>query len=297
MTWLYIAVGAYLLFALANIGDKLVVSKFKTEPIVYAFYVGFLGIGTIILLPFDFVWPNLYQFSWLLIAGISFVFGLYFMYKAINLGETTRAITILGSIAPVFTFLLSYLFLDERLSGKQIAALALLILAVIVISWPQKGKGKFNKEQVFWAVIAGLVMASNYVLVKYIYLILPFIAGFAWVRVFGFLTAVAILLLPHNRRLIKIDWARPKAKKGKLLLGIQIVGGLGVIGQNYAFNLASATLVNALQATQYASVFILASLLGKKIPQLKENLNYKQVIQKIIAIILIAIGLYSLSLK
>lgn len=297
MTWLLITVIAYLLFAFANVGDKLVVSKYKTEPIVYAFYVGVMGIVTIVLLPFDFAWPNLIQSGWLMFAGVTFVFGLYFMYKAINAGETTRAITIMGSTAPIFTFLLSYLFLSERLAEKQLIAFVLLIIAVIVISWPQKSSGKFNKEQVLWAVLAGFVLATNYVLVKYIYLILPFLAGFAWVRVAGFITALIILIIPKNRRVIKIDWQRPKKQKGSLILAIQVFGGAGVIGQNYAFSIASATLVNALQAVQYAFVFIFATILGTKIPQLKESLDFKQIIQKVLAIILIAIGLYLLAIK
>ncbi len=297
MIWLYITIIAYLLFALANIGDKLVVSKFKTSPIVYAFYVGTMGIMTVFLIPFGVIWPNFIQIFWSLSGGVAFVIAAFFMYKAIYAGETTKAITIMGSTAPIFTFLMSYWLLSERLTSYQLFSFFILVLAIIVISWEFDKKKKTNKPQVFWAILAGLAFAASYVLAKYVYLFQPFISGFVWIRIGGFLTALFILLIPHNRQLIKKDWQQPKKQKGSLILLIQILGGIGVVGQNYAFTLASATLINALQAIQYAAVFVFASLLGKKIPQLKEDLNYKQIIQKIIAIFLIAIGLYFIVLK
>jgi len=298
MNWLLITIGAYTLFALANVGDKLMVSKYKTEPVVYAFYVGFLGIVTLLLIPFGVIWPSTAQIFWSFCGGVAFVFALFFMYKAINAGETTKAITIMGGASPIFTFLMSYLFLDERLSQWQIGAFLILIVAIIIISWDlSPKKQKINKTQVFYAIIAGVFFAASYVLAKYVYIYQPFVSGFVWIRIGGFLTALMLLLIPKNRKAIKTDWNRPKQQKGVLLFAIQVVGGLGVIGQNYAFKIASATLVNALQAVQYALVFVFASLLGIKIPVLKESLSTKQVVQKIIAIILIGMGLYLLALK
>jgi len=294
MLWIYITISAYLLFSLANIGDKLVVSQYKTEPIVYAFYVGFLGIGTLIFIPFGVIIPEAIQFFWSFLGGIFFVLALFSMYKAIEAGETTKAITLLGGSSPIFTFLLSYLFLGERLAASQLLAFIALVLAIIIISWPLElgAKKQLNKKLIFWGICAGFVFAGSFVLAKYIYLQQPFISGFFWIRMGGFLTALIIFLVPKHRKLIKIDWQRPKKQKSSLILAIQAFGGLGVLGQNYAFSLASATLVNALQAIQYAFVFVLASLLGFKIPALKEQLNWRQILQKILAIILIAVGLY-----
>jgi drug/metabolite transporter (DMT)-like permease len=297
MIWLYITISAYLLFALANIGDKFVISKFKTEPIVYAFYVGFMGLVTLILIPFGVIWPDLNQLVSSMIGGVSFVFALYFMYLAINSGETTKAITIVGSTSPIFTFILSYLFLSERLNSNQFIAFIILIIAIIVISWQfEKSKNKAAKRQVIYALIAGLIFAISYVSAKYVYIYQPFISGFVWIRIGGIITALALLIISNNRKLIKADWQKPKGQKGSLILAIQVFGGAGVIGQNYALSIASATLINALQAIQYAFVFILAVVLGRRFPTIKENLNKKQAIQKIVAIILIAIGLYFLTL-
>jgi len=113
----------------------------------------------------------------------------------------------------------------------------------------------------------------------------------------GVLTALILFLLPLSQKKILKDWQKPKKQKGLLVLAIQVIGGLGVLGQSYALNLASATLVNALQAIQYALVFMLALILGKKIPVLREKIDKHHLTSKITAIILVAVGLYFITLK
>jgi drug/metabolite transporter (DMT)-like permease len=299
MLWLYIIIFAYLLFALANIGDKLVVSKYKTEPIAYAFYVGVLGITSVILIPLGVHWlkAELYLLSFL--AGTAFILAAYFMYCALSLGEASRAITLMGSSSPIFTFLLSLIFLQEKLLPNQLYAFIILVLAILIISWEEKpiGKSKFNSKLIIFALLAGLLFSANYVLTRYLFGLETYFTIFFWTRIGGVLTAIIIYLFPKLRTLIIADWKKPKQKKGKLVLAIQITGGAGVMAQSYALKLASATLVNALQAIQYASVFILASFLGKKYPALKEHVSRRQIIRKIFAIMLVAVGLFLITLK
>jgi drug/metabolite transporter (DMT)-like permease len=297
--WLYLAIFAYLLFALSNIGDKLVVTKYKTEPIVYAFYVGFLGIVSVWLIPFGVSWLPILLFFLSLLAGVAFVVALFFMYKALSLGETSKAITIMGSSSPIFTFLLANLFLHEQLKLNEIIAFAILVLAIILIVWQKEKpvRKKYHESMMFWSVMAGLAFACNYTLTKYLFSNNTFVNIFFWTRIGGFIAALVIILMPTARKLIKIDWAKPKKKKGLLVLGIQIAGGAGVLMQSYALSLASATIINALQAVQYALVFILATILGYKDHHLKEHLSKEQIFQKVCALILIAIGLYLLAIK
>jgi drug/metabolite transporter (DMT)-like permease len=297
MFWLYITISAYFLFALANIGDKIVVSKYKTEPIAYAFYVGFLGITSIVLIPLGVSWLKIPILILSFFAGVFFVSAAYFMYQALKQGEASRAITLLGSSSPIFTFLLAFLFLKERLLANQLLAFVILVAAIIIISWQGGGQKKINKKLLGWALLAGLFFSANYVLTKYLYNFGNYFTIFFWTRIGGVLTALIFILLPQARNKIIADWKKPKKQKGLLVLAIQIGGGAGVMMQSYALKLASATLVNALQAIQYALVFIFASILGKKTPSLKENLSHKQILQKIIAIILVAFGLYLITLK
>lgn len=301
MLWLYITISAYLLFALANIGDKFMVSKYQTKPIVYAFYVGAMGILSITLIPFGVVIPSAVHLFWSLCGGLAFMAALYFMYQALHTGETTRAVTILGGTSPIFTFIFSSFFIPESLKITELLAFALLIAAIVIISWPSKDHDheskKILKKQARYALYAGIFFAASYVLAKYAYAHQPFISGFFWIRIGGLLTALAIYLWPKYQRYIKDDLKRPKkSKKASLLVAVQILGGVGVVGQSYALSLTSASLVNALQAIQYAFIFILTALLGKKYEVLKEKFTQAKIIRKIIAIILIGVGLYFITI-
>ncbi|MCX6745127.1 MAG: EamA family transporter [Candidatus Parcubacteria bacterium] len=295
--WLYLAIFAYFLFAIANIGDKLMVSKYKTEPLVYAFYVGILGVLSVILIPLGVYFPVPILLIFSLLAGLAFVLALFFMYKALCLGETSKAITIMGGSSPIFTFLLANLFLHENLQLQEIGAFLILVLAIILISWEKERpvRKKYHESMIFWSVMAGLFFAVNYTLTKHLFNQDTFINVFFWTRMGGVITAIIILLIPKARKLIKTDWKRPKKQKGALVFGIQATGGLGVVLQSYALTLASPTLVNALQAIQYALVFVFAHLLGRKIHHLQEKISTRELVRKILAFALIFLGLYLLA--
>jgi len=296
MLWLYLTIIAYLFFAFGNIGDKLIVSKYKTNPLAYAFYVGIMGLVVVALIPFGVTWPSSLVFGISVLAGVAFVSALYFMYKAVWDGAISQAVTIIGSASPIFTFILAHYFLGENLKGNQLLAFLILIIAIVVLSWPHSSHGKFNKKLISHAIAASFFFAISYVTAKYIYDHDSFISGFFWQRIGAALFALAVLALPAGWRQIKADWQTPKEKRGLLMLAVQVVGGLGVLGQNYALSLASVTLINALQAIQYAFVFLASYFLGFKFVQLREKYNEQQLIRKISALILIALGLFLIAI-
>ena len=87
-------------------------------------------------------------------------------------------------------------------------------------------------------------------------------------------------------------------KKGRLIfLGNQFIAAIGFLLQNYAVSLASVALVSALQGVEYAFLLILGGILTLFYPQaVKENISRAVIIQKIIAIVLIGVGLYFMAI-
>ena len=59
MTWFYITILAYLLFAVANIFDRYILHGPLQHPRVYAFYFGISGLFALFLIPFGFSIPSL----------------------------------------------------------------------------------------------------------------------------------------------------------------------------------------------------------------------------------------------
>ena len=83
-----------------------------------------------------------------------------------------------------------------------------------------------------------------------------------------------------------------KGKKRLLFFSNQGLAAVGAFLQNYAIYLGSVALVGALQGVQYVFLLVLGGLITVFYPKImKENISKSVIIQKIIAIVLIVIGL------
>ncbi len=298
MNWLLVAIIAHFLFALVFVVDKFLLSKTVLQPRAYAFYVGILGIFALFLIPFGFTLLPVGQIAASLISGILFVLAILFFYKLIQLGEISRITPIVGGAVPIFTLILTYSFLGERLTSYQLIAFFLLVFGGVIMLWPRKdrvsspiGKASLTKKLTL-AIIAALFFAGSFVLTKFIYNEQPFINGFIWIRLGGFLGAWLLLFWPGSRQIIFKTTKTIKIKSAGLLVSNKILSALAFILLNYAIFLGSVTLVNSLQGIQYAFLLIIALFLSKKFPQIiKEQISQKVILQKIMAILFIILGL------
>jgi drug/metabolite transporter (DMT)-like permease len=297
MNWITIAIISYLFTAVANTLDKLLLSRFLKAASIYAFYVGILGIISLIFIPFGVIIPAKSQLIISLIGGAGFVAALYLMYSAFLKGEATKVATIVGGSLPIYTFILSKFFLGEELKSSQLIALAFLVVGIFVMGYEKKAK---KSPSYLWrALLSGLVFSVVFVVSKYVYSEQPFISGFFWMRIGAFLGAAALLLVPNWRQEILKDIRAPKKSQSKsksLLLFNQVIGALGFILLNYAISLGSVTLINAMQGLQYVFVFIIAAVMGKKFKELSENYSPLVIFQKTLAIFLIIGGLVFLAI-
>ena len=120
--WIFITIGAYFINAGVYVADKFLLSKKVHSSIAYAFYVGMWSIFNVGLL-FFWPWlPNLQEMTLDLLAGFLFLVTLVFWYKALHQSEASRVVPIVGALVPVFSFILSFVFLGETLSSQQLLA-------------------------------------------------------------------------------------------------------------------------------------------------------------------------------
>jgi len=298
MNWLLIAIIAHFLFALVFITDKFLLSKTVLKPIGYAFYTGLLQIFVLVLIPFGFVVPSSVQIVVSFVTGASFTLAVLFLYKAIQMGRVSKIIPVIGGAVPIFTLILTYLFLEERLALSQLIAFLLLVIGGVIMLWPKKYRPGLEISKVpltkrlTVAIPAAFLMASSFVLTKFIFTYQPFISGFIWIRIGGFLMAILLFLWPRNRQIILETAKTIKIKTVGLFFSNKGLAALAFILLNYAIYLGSVTLVNALQGVQYVFLLVLAIILSIKFPQiLREQISREVIIQKIIAILFISFGL------
>lgn len=298
MSWIFIASVSYFFTAIANILDKLLLNKFLKAASIYAFYVGVLGVLAVVLIPFGVQIPQTEQLIAALAIGGLFVGALYMMYTGFLHGETTRVATLVGGSVPLYTFVISALFLGERLSMSEGFAFLFLIIGLGAISFDAlvaSFKGRSRDSYIRVSLISGLLFSLTFVGSSIVYEQQGFISGFFWMRMGAVLGALALLMVPLWRTQILEDFKSPKeqqAKSKSLLLGNQIIGALGFVLLNIAIDISpSVTLVNAMQGLQYVFIFILAVIMGVWIREVREAYTPRILFQKIIAMIAIATGL------
>lgn len=321
MFWLFAAVSAYFINAGVYVADKFLLSKKIHSSITYAFYVGIWSIFNFVILFFEPWTPNFRELSLDLLAGLLFLVTLVFWYKALHQSEATRVVPVVGALVPIFSFILSFIFLDETLSERQFLAFLILINGGILISvkrtrfyvvkdvW-KRFRGVFgdvlggihaqyrpSQRLILNSVISALFFAAYYVLIKYIYLSQPFIGGFVWSRMGTFVGVILILFVPSWRKLIA-EHRKGAQTPGNLafFLFIRLLAAVAFITLNWAISQGSIALINSLQGVQYAFLILLVLFLSAKFPKiLNEELGGGVILQKIIGISLISTALYMLA--
>lgn len=318
MSWIYIVIIGYSMNAVALTIDKFLLTKSIPRPASYTLNVGVLtGLVGLALAPFGLAKLSLLNVIISLIAGMSFAFALFTMYTALKRDEASRIVPFIGSMNPVFIFILASIFLNEQLSQKELMAFFLIIFGGIIISWRIKSNGEIMRKNIAdkfdhilhnkrksltikifsIATLSALLFAISYTLTKYMYEQTEFLNGFIWTRFGVFVGAIFIILLVNRKKEKKSKEQKLSKKAGAIFLMGQIFGGLSFFLVNYAFSLNSVTLVQAMQGFQYVVLFLLIIILSKKFPKiLEEKLTPIIITQKIIAIIFIVTGLFILTI-
>ena len=317
--YLLVAIFAYFINAGVYVADKFLLSKKIHSSIAYAFYVGIWSIFNIGLL-FFWPWlPNLRELILDLLAGLLFLTTLVFWYKALHQSEASRVVPIVGALVPVFSFILSFVFLGEILSQQQLIAFIVLICGGVLISIKHTKVYLYQKvitrvreivgdiigdvparfqptgRLIINSVAAAVFFAAYYVLMKYIYLHQPFIGSFVWSRLGSFVGVLLMLLVPGWRYLIfKQQQGAWKLPKNMLFfLAVRLLASAAFIMINWAISLGNVAIVNALQGAQYLFLFVIILLISNKFPKmLNEQLGGGVLLQKLIGTLMVCLGLY-----
>lgn len=310
MSWITVALAAYLLLAVANLLDKFLVTTVLKNGRVYAFSACILGVLVFVAAPWFLRWPGIGGFGLNIFNGFLFAAALWALYEALRRGEAARTLVIVGGLTPVFSGLISWVFFQEQFSSRQLIGIAFLLAGIFVIAaLPTQrnllaritAKLRFpasdDKGGRSIAVLSALAYALYFICTKYAYADQPFASAFIWTRLGAALAVLIFLVRRVDRQAIAAFFHRSSSKQNKMLvIANQTVGSVGFVLQNYAIFLGSVVLVNALQGAQYAFLLVISAVLAAVNPRvLKENFSWRSVLQKSAAIGLIAVGLYFLT--
>lgn len=311
MSWVAVALSAYFILAIANLLDKFLIDNVLSSSRVYVFAACIMGLVIFLAAPWFLEWPGLLLFLLDLLAGIILALALWLLYEALRRGEASRILVIVGGTTPIFSLLFSLLFFKEHFTNNQWFGILTLSVGVLIIAFLPPSRSflsrimhkfrlfqKPNNGGLIVALISALLYSLYFINVKYAYSFQPFASAFIWTRLGSALFVSLFLINKKSRHEIFSSFNRKNPNKNKFLVVFsQAIGSIGFVLQNYAVSLGSVTMVNALQGVQYAILLIISAILAALSPRLlKENFSWPIILQKSIAVIIIMIGLYFLTI-
>lgn len=307
MNWFAVALGAYLLLAVANLLDKFLVDNVVKSSRAYAFAACILGLVVMIAAPWFLKWPGINWLFFNLASGGVFMIALWSLYEALKRGEAARVLVFIGGLTPVFSIIFSILFFKEVYSINQWFGMITLLAGAGTIAFlPQSRsflarllnklgwENKKSRSAFLVALASAFAYSIYFIATKHAYNHQPFLSAFLWNRLGAGLFVLLFLFSISGRQEIKELLQKSSPGKNKKLVVInQGLGSAGFILQNYAVSLGPVAMVNALQGFQYAFLLVISAGLAVLSPKLfKENFSWRIILHKTGAIILVAIGLY-----
>jgi drug/metabolite transporter (DMT)-like permease len=303
MNYILIALGAYLFNSLSILADKFLLTKKAADPLNYIFYISLLSLLTLVVIPFSTP-PNLTALLFSSLYTLLWSVGAYFLFKALQVGLASRVAPIIGTLNPVF-LVLYYFLIQHTISLNEVWGAIFLMAGLMVIVLPYLRSHQSDisapqkRKEILYEVLAGLLFATSYIFLKEAYNHSSFLTVMGYSRLVLLPILLVIVLIPSLRRITisaKGEKIHFKSKNGLLFLGGQLAGGLSQFLLTFAISMANPALVNALQGTQYAFLFLLSLILTKHYSKIfDEPLTRKSIQRKVAGLVFIALGLYILA--
>lgn len=298
MTWIFLTLVAVVLWSMVNIADNYLVERNKKfgHPIgslvIFSSLFGFIAAGAIWLLSGASMTLSAREVVILIIAGLCNVSWIIFYLKALP-DEDVSTVVPWFLTAPFFAYILGYIFLGEKLSGMQLVGGGVVLLGGLILS-VKKQEGGYTMR---WKLIANMTLASLLIAVWVtLFKLVARDAGF-WVASFWEHVGLGIggLFIIFFVRSYRQGFNEILQRDAKKVLTISLFSEtatiVGNLLANYAVLLVPVSLVFLIEVAQPAVVFILGLLCTFFAPSiLKEDVSWRNIIQKVISIAVMSIG-------
>jgi uncharacterized membrane protein len=301
--WLLLAFCGPVCWAVSTHIDKYLVDRYfhDSDTAVLMLFTAFLGVA---LLPL--IWwiepallkPSLTAIAVMTASGVLYMGAILFYLRAIQ-SEEASVVAPLFQASTLFTFLLGYLFLHERLGLGQLLGMGLIICGALSLSFRRGPKAKKFKSSLIALMLgATFVMSLSTVLFKFFAIRGDFWTTTFWTFVGEGLFGVLLLLIPGYRRQFSDLFRRnPGAVIGVNAANevINLGGGLSV---RYASLLAPVALVSAISSTTTFFVFFFGILLTLFFPKFgREDLSAGNLARKAVGALLITGGVVLIEMR
>ncbi|MBI4087025.1 DMT family transporter [Candidatus Kaiserbacteria bacterium] len=302
MLWFLIALAGSLCYSSTNHIDKYLISKYLKGGEVGSLII-FSSIFSVFALPVVlFVRPEvfsvtLFQGIALALTGVMTVLAVLLYFYALHEDDASNVVPFYQTV-PIFAFVLGYFVLGETITPVQAVASLIIIVGAAVLSLEfGKGTARFKKKVVFLMLSASVLYAVSSIVFKLVALE----EGF-WLSIFWSLVGKVILggffltaIPPYREQFFTV---LKENRVGVLALNSvnEILAICADALVSFATLLAPVALVLLAESFQPVFVLLIGVLLTIFLPHIsKESLSKKALIQKSLAVGIIMLGTYLLT--
>jgi drug/metabolite transporter (DMT)-like permease len=300
--WLLLAFVGPLCWAVSTHIDKYLVDRYFRDSDT-AVLMLFTAVLSVVLLPA--IWwiepailkPPLVAIAVMTVSGVLYMGAMLFYLRAIQ-SEEASVIAPLFQASTLFTFLLGYLFLHEKLGLGQVLGMSLIVGGALGLSLRGGPKSKHLKSRLIVLMLgATFVMALSSVLFKFFAIRDDFWTTTFWTfageGVFG---ASLLFNAGYRHQFAQLFRRNPHAVMGVNGANelINLGGGLSV---RYASLLAPVALVSAVSSTTTFFVFLFGIFITLFLPKFgREDLSPRNLVRKGLGALLIGAGVVMIEL-
>jgi len=287
MNWVFLAILAPFLSALANVADKFLVGKrmvncFAILPVA-GFFALLFGVGSWLFVSFEGVPVSKLAIAFGLGVVGSFLYLLY--YFVLSTEEVSRVISI-WYVQPVFVLLFAFVFLGETVPLFKVAGVLLCVCGAVVLGINRLPEGFAVRKGFWWLMLNCVISALVSVGLKFS------LEGVGYWQIFSaqsfglFVGLSSTIFMPSVRKHFG------HVLKNVHILGIsEIFAFTAKIVLLAAFALAPVSLVSALSSVQPLFVLCLSLFFSLFVPSvLKEDWSRSVVLKKVLSAVVIVVG-------
>jgi len=291
MNWLIFALIGHTFWTLCILLNKVLITKYFNNILVYAAFVGLVNAIPWLYIPFKPI--AIPDVSWLIITlftGFIYPYALIPYLKALAIEEVSR-VAPLWRVSPLFTFIFALIFLGEQLSYYELIAFFLLLWGGFLLSVRQIKDTIKISDAFYLMLLASFFFAIYHTMVKYVYEHLNYYDGFMLIRLGAVCGGLMLLSI---KRLRMEGFAIFSQMPASIKVVVLIYGISNVIWHvflNFAISIAPVSLVSASAGFQPIMILLMTWVLSTFYPNvLQEDFTGKVLIQKLVAILLLIMG-------
>ncbi len=259
--------------------------------ILTGFSYSLIGIAVLWILSF----PPLPLPQLLLVTASGILLVLYLIpyFKALAIDDASRVVP-LFQVVPVMVLILSFIFLNEKLSWEQFFGFLLIVFGGFILGSEKIENGIFKTRKSFWyMMISSMLYASIGVLFKIASYEGNFWITLAYQTIGAGIGSIFLLLVKKYRTEFIKQVKNISLKTWGVLSLNEICNALANIAYAYAITLAPIALVTVAGGVQPVFLLVGGVFLSRLFPQfIKEDISRSVLGIKFICVLFIFAGLY-----